>query len=400
MRISALVSLIIVVFVDVGYSRAQAMEGDFKSDGVTQQMILMEPAIQKEATAAFDDLYNLRYEEAEEAFYSLKSRYEWHPLPHFLLGLSEWWKIMPFPDSEEFDATFYQFMDKSIDKAEELLDNRPEYRVEAAFFLSAAYSFKGQLYSERGNWGKATGAGKKGLKYYKISRDLREMSPELLFGEAVYNYYSVWIPEKYPPMKPLFWFFRTGDKDLGVEQLKVVSKEALFTKVEAQLFLWRILFNEKQEREPALAITRGLYEEYPQNAVFHEQFTEMLYAMGKVEEASPHAQEILNRVSKNQTGYNKQIGITGSFILGMDMKYKGQKADAKQKFIETMQFGEEVDDRDNAFYLLSAVNMVMFAHEEGNTQEFNRYLKVLEDNTKRKHWARKQLQDYLNQNPR
>ena len=47
------------------------------------------------------------------------------------------------------------------------------------------------------------------LKYLEISKESQALSPELLFGDALYNYYSVWIPENYPALKIILMFFET-----------------------------------------------------------------------------------------------------------------------------------------------------------------------------------------------
>ena len=62
---------------------------------VEQQMLLSDMQVQIEATEAVNDMYNFKFEKAEQQFRWLKQKYAWHPLPYFLLGLSEWWKIMP-----------------------------------------------------------------------------------------------------------------------------------------------------------------------------------------------------------------------------------------------------------------------------------------------------------------
>ena len=63
-------------------------------------------------------------------------------------------------------------------------------KIEAAFFLAAAYGFKGRLYSNREYWTKAASAGKSALNYIEISKEQSYLSPELLFGEVLYNFYS------------------------------------------------------------------------------------------------------------------------------------------------------------------------------------------------------------------
>ena len=57
-------------------------------------------------------------------------------MPYFLLGLTTWWKIMPSNiTNEQYDKVFLAYMDTTILVAERM-HRRPEYRIEAAFFLA------------------------------------------------------------------------------------------------------------------------------------------------------------------------------------------------------------------------------------------------------------------------
>ena len=121
------------------------------------------------------------------------------------MGLIEWWKIMPNTKDTSHDEKFLAYMDSTIEVGEELYDDYPQYKVEASFFLAAAYGFKGRLYSdeERKNWRKAASAGKDALDYLDEGKTKENLSPELLFGDALYNYFSVWVPENYPALRPV-----------------------------------------------------------------------------------------------------------------------------------------------------------------------------------------------------
>ena len=58
----------------------------------------------------------------------------------------------------------------------------PHIKTEAAFFLAAAYAFKGRLYSdeERKNWRKAVSAGTSALDYLEDSKEKEGLNPELV----------------------------------------------------------------------------------------------------------------------------------------------------------------------------------------------------------------------------
>src|SRR6186713_919700 len=123
----------------------------------TTIILINDAGIKIRTTQALNDMYNFKFEKAEAQFQVIKENYAWHPLPYFLLGLSEWWKIMPNVKDTSHDEKFLAYMDTTIQVAENLHEKYEVYKVEAAFFLAAAYGFKGRLYAdeERRNWRKA-----------------------------------------------------------------------------------------------------------------------------------------------------------------------------------------------------------------------------------------------------
>ena len=66
------------------------------------EMLLSNAKIQIEATQAVNDMYNFKFDEAEMQFRWIRQKYPDHPLPYFLLGLSQWWKIMPNVENESW----------------------------------------------------------------------------------------------------------------------------------------------------------------------------------------------------------------------------------------------------------------------------------------------------------
>jgi len=211
----------------------------FPSDG-KDSLLIADMQVQIQATQALNDMYNFKFREAKRQFYWLKQKYGEHPLPYFLMGLNEWWRIMPNREVEKYDNLFLAYMDTSIMKAKKLYQV-DTMKIEGAFFLAASYGFKARLYSERSKWLKSAGHANKALNYLDDCRGKEELSPELLFGDGLYNYFSVWIPENYPQLRPFLIMFDKGDKELGLEQLREVAHNAFYTRTEAQYWLMGIL---------------------------------------------------------------------------------------------------------------------------------------------------------------
>ena len=334
----------------------------------TTLILITNITIQLEATQALNDLYNFKFAKAEQQFRWFKQKYAWHPLPYFLLGLSEWWKIMPKLENRDHDDRFLAYMDSTIQIAEQLHEKAPEYRIEAAFFMAAAYGFKGRLYSDedRKEWRKAALAGKRALHYLEECKEMNYLSPELLFGDALYNYFSVWVRENYPALKPLLWFFPKGDKELGLKQLREVSYNAFYTRTEAMVWLMRIYNSYENKNEQAHQLAEYLYQTYPDNPYFHRYYARMLYTRGMFTEMERESKSILARIDSGDVGYEATSGRYASFFLGQLGEAQRRPEDARKYYLETIRFAEEGGATKSGYYLYTLIALGEIANQQGD----------------------------------
>ncbi len=360
--------------------------------------LLMDKGLQFRITEAVNSMYNFDFATAERGFKVMQYNYPDHPLPYFLMGLSEWWKIAIDTENKQFDARFLDYMDQTINKAEAMYKNDPENK-EAAFFLAGAYGFQGRLYSERKSWTKATFAGKNALKYLELSKGGEEdMNPELLLGDALFNYFSVWIPENYPLLKPVVAFFPKGNKELGLRQLEDVAKNAFYARIEAQYFLFRLYASEERKPFEALEITQYLHQKYPNNPYFHRFFARQLYTVGRSVESRDVSLEILRRIDENQYGYEANSGRYAAFFAAQYFDKVGQREMAKKYYLKTLEYGEESETQDSGYYLFALIHLGKMANEEGDKDTAKAYFKEVKKRAKRKDPAHKEARDFIKKN--
>ncbi len=364
----------------------------------TTLILINDIRIQIEATQALNDLYNFKFEKAEQQFRWFKQKYAWHPLPYFLLGLSEWWKIMPNTKVTAYDDKFLAYMDSTIMVAENLHKKSPEYRIEAAFFLAAAYGFKGRLYAdeERKNWRKAATTGKTALNYLEESKQKQDLSVELLFGDALYNYFSVWVPENYPALKPLLWFFRKGDKQLGLEQLTEVSYNAFYTRTEAMVWLMRILNSYENKQARAFQLSEYLHETYPDNPYFHRYYARMLYGRGGFsEDMELQSKQIIQRIDSGMVGYEATSGRYAAFFLGQMYERRQQLDEAKKYYEMVVKYAKEIDATESGYYLFSLIALGEISHKQGDNVAARNYFEEVKKKSNRKDEAWKDAKKRL-----
>jgi hypothetical protein len=345
-------------------------------------MLLLTAEVQIEATTAINQMYNFHFPEAEREFNYLKVKYPKHPLPDFLLGLMQWWKIVPNTKSEVYDERLIQYMDSSIEKAELIWDETEN--PEAAFFMAAAYGFKGRLHAERKNWTRATLAAKNALKYLEYSRNFADFSPELMFGDGLYNYYYHFIKQNFPLLRPVLWLFPKANKLQGIKQLEQVSYQAFYTRTEARYFLLQIYAMENMA-DKSYDMAKYTHENFPENPFLHRYHARAAFMVGKLDEAEEQATSILDRIEKHQVGYEGVSGRYASYILGYYNLYVFKNTiEAKKRFLQCMEFSKQTDAMESGYYWASVLGLARIAFQESNFDLAVTYCKEVLDKADKK----------------
>lgn len=359
------------------------------------EYLLLNMALQLQITDAVDNMYNFDFRKAEVEFNWMKYNYPDHPLPYFLFGISTWWQMMPNLDKESpLGDEFLAYMDTTIMKAEAMYD-ADESNKEAAFFLAGAYGFEGRYHSEKKNWLRAASAGKGALKYLEITQENDEnFSPEALFGDALFNYYSIWIRETYPMLKPMLLFFPKGDKQLGLQQLEKVSKNAFYTRIEAIYFLMRIKAFETNETYEALRLSEYVHEKYPDNPYFHRFYARMLYTIGQYDAAMLESQEILRHIEEGKNGYEEVSGRYASFFLGHINKVRGFDQAARDHFSKVIEFTNELEgEEESGYFLYSHLYLAEYEVENELYEKALERIDIIRDNTRRRESLNERARD-------
>jgi hypothetical protein len=374
--------LIALVFLSIGSLSAQSKKERIESD--TARYLLLNLALQYEITVAVDNMYNFDFRKAEVEFNWLKYNYPEHPLAYFLFGISTWWQMMPNLDQESpLGDEFLAYMDSTVTKAKAILD-KDENNIEANFFLAGAYGFEGRYHSDKRNWGRASNAGRLALKYLERTQGNESFSPEILFGDALFNYYSVWIREEYPLLRPLLLFFPKGDKELGLQQLETVASNAFYTRIEAIFFLMRIKAFETNETFEALRLSEDMFKRYPNNPYFHRFYTRMLYTASQFEAAEKESIEILHRYESGMLGYEEMSARYASFFLAAINRSRRNWSLAEGYYKQTIQLSNSLDLEDSGYHIYSLLHLAEYYVAEKRYNEAVPMLDKIRKETKRK----------------
>ena len=363
--------------------------------------ILTDIDIQIEATSAINKMYNYQFEEAEKEFRWLVSEYQNHPLPVFLLGLSSWWKIDAqssksyIGESQKenvLDKNFLSLMDESINLSKQIYDQGN--KVDGAFFLAASYGFKGRLLSERRKWSAAAFAGRNAIKYLKEIRKDDLMIPEISFGNGLFNYYSIWISERYPLLKPIIKLFPEGNKNKGVEQLNIASNNSFYTRTEAQYFLMRI-YSGEGKLSKAFQLSEYLKDTYPQNSIFHKYYTQLLYRNSRLNECLKESNNIIVNYKKRKFGYNEDEVRIAHFFLGEIYHSNLNFEKAIFNYKKSIEFSEKIGKQKMGYSIFSNFSLGRIFFNRNEYKKAKIYFKRVLKLTKRKDDLNKRSRNFL-----
>jgi hypothetical protein len=251
-----------------------------------QPLLMQDEVMVQRVKQGIDAMYNFEFDRSARIFSELRPRYGQHPAYSMVQALQLSWQYMPIQHYPDRFKEYKDLINQGIVHAENML-NESDHSPEAIFFNLSLHSMLALLEAEQKEYLRSVGSARKAYAHMRKGFDLKEKYPEFYFTTGLYNYYRVQYPASYPVYKPFMAFFSDGNKALGLAQLKKARREAVFTGVEATMFLSSILLRYEAKPLQALPYAENLSNKYPSNNLFKVLYTEALLAAGKYEQAMP-----------------------------------------------------------------------------------------------------------------
>jgi len=354
----------------------------------SQNYIIDDKVSEELIVKGIDKLYNYEFEEAEVFFKKLKVRLPHHPVYPLLMAMMTYWKMMPAFDNKALFNKQEAYLARVIELSDSLLEN-DENNVELFYAKLAAHSYLSLLHSETNNQFQAINEARKAYTYMKKGFKLKEQYPEFYFSTGLYNYYVVQYPETHPLYKPFMFFFPGGDKQKGLEQLKLAAEKAVFSKIEALEYLAHIYLKYESSPDEAIEFTQKLVDRYPKNLYMVTRHTEALIASAKFEDARSLISKLLN-------SGNDFFIMAGQLFVGITQeKYKQNYSIAKTRYLKAITSGNKFEDFAHEYVSFAYTGLARIAIKEGNDKKAEKYYKKALDLTEYK-WVIEEAEGYLN----
>jgi tetratricopeptide (TPR) repeat protein len=279
-------------------------------------------------TTCIDQIYSIEFEQAQQTIQVLNEHYPNHPAAKFFDAMVVWWRILLDLSNEEFDDLFFDKLEGVIDFCDEILDDHPD-NVDALFFKGGALGFRGRLYGIRRDWFDAAVDGKDALPLVYRAYEIDSTNIDVKLGLGIYDYYASVIPQHYPMVEPLMFFFPKGDKQRGIDQLNYVAENGKYARIESIYFLATLYYNFEENYQISQQYTERLVEMFPGNPRFHRMLGRVLYRRKYTDSSAAVFKEILDRAENNIPGYNDQAKRESSYYVGLHHKNKSETDSAR-----------------------------------------------------------------------
>lgn len=372
---------------------AQTENSDNSKDD--RKPLLLDMQTQIDIAHAINAMYNFKFDVAENNFEVFREKHPNHPMPYFLFGLSNYWKIMPNQENKAYDQKFLYYMNKVTGLARKMY-RKNKRDIEASFFLSAGYGLKATFYAYRKKWRKSVLDAKGALKYLKRGKKIQQMSPELLFGDAMYNYYTAQLRKEKPLLRPLLALFPRGNKQKGLQQLTKVAYNAFYTRTEAQYHLMEIYRYYEKNRTKALQFARYLYRTFPDNPYFERSYASIAFSAGWYSELINVSNSIMNKITAGKPGYEAISGRYASYFLGYTYLYRyPDKSRAKNYFQLTVKYAEETKSYESGYYQSALEKLARMARDEKKYRLAKLYYRKVRKYAKRRSKRYKEAKAFL-----
>ena len=239
-----------------------------------------------------DKTYNFEFEAAEEIYNKIHLKYPSNPAYATLMNMMIYVQHAPIKDNPKAKARYLFFLNKSVELSEKMIA-KDENDPEAVFFMLSSLGNLAAWQADNDEMLKAVNTARRAFAYMKKGMKMTEIQTDFLFTTGLYNYYIEQYPEDHSFVKPFMVFFSDGNKKLGLQQLELCSKKALFTAVEASYYSVYINLEHESKPEKAFAIMNQLCSKYPNNLLYKTKLAESLIALNKLEAAQPLVAELM-----------------------------------------------------------------------------------------------------------
>ncbi|MDR9364817.1 MAG: tetratricopeptide repeat protein [Balneolaceae bacterium] len=351
----------------------------FSSTFAQTTVLINDAFFEIDAKKAIDSLYNRNTDAADEILGPWREKHPGHPIWLLWDGMEVWWNVLEDLDNQSLDREFIARMQQADYEAGKILRSEPGH-PDALIIRAVANGYIARLHANREDWLTSVQVGRKA---YQAHQELIKVAPNLPdnhFAEGMKLYYAAYIPEEYPVVKAVSWFFPEGDRKEGLTELRFAAKNGVFARPESKYFLANILHHYENSYDEAREIFADLIATYPDNSYYRREYLQTLSQLNQYDEILAFSNETLEYWQSKDKGIDPVLETEIQFWKGRAYYYNGNFENAKPHLVESVDIGKElVNSKQREIYILAAYFAGRTNDRLGQKEEAKKYYEIAAD---------------------
>jgi len=253
---------------------------------------------EKQLLLGLDAAFKFDFEKSEKIFNSLIEKYPDAPAGYHFKSIQYLWKYLDNKNDSDY-VSFNNLSDSTIKKANNLLKS-DSVDTFLYYILGSSYSSRAVAFTRQESYLDAVLATKKSFFYLNNTVFIDSNYYDAYMGLGLFNFMIAQTP---PALK---WAMRMtgieGEKDKGIEFLKLAADKGKFSKVEALYYLSQILAEFYAEYDKAEELLTSLNAKYRKNLLFKYSLATFYLKLSRLEKS----EIILNKIiSSSDTNFSQ-----------------------------------------------------------------------------------------------
>ncbi|MEE9225368.1 MAG: tetratricopeptide repeat protein [Bacteroidota bacterium] len=264
----------------------------------------------------FSLIYSYDLQEANQLSDSLIDINPDHPKPYLLKTAVYWWYFISDLDNQQFKDDFLREIKEAIQVAERYRKENQD-DPEGLLYLGGFYGYLGRYYTLTNKWFGAYKSGKKARKFLESLMKKRPDMHDAYLGLGLYHYYADQLPKIIKILSFLLGI--RGDKELGLQELRIAAEKGVYAKTEAIVSLGWINVQFERNYQEAVEIFSGLVQKFPLNPIFNS-FLGLAHRRGEeYDSAKAVYQSVLNNPEVKYASNNQRAELNASLAFTYEL---------------------------------------------------------------------------------
>lgn len=292
---------------------------------------LVTPEMDRQVRLGVDAVYSMDFDGAERAFERVRRLSPDHPYGHFGLALVVWMRYTYGTDQtdQRLMAPFLERVETAVAKGRAWVKAHPR-DAEACMALGATHGLKARLLVARREWIGAYLSARRAMKHIRRAVELDPELHDARLGVGMYDYYTDLYPHF---IRVLARLVLRGDRQRGIETLRMVAQKGRYTRMAATLLLVEIHNHDPfgaRDPEKAIELMAEVRARYPDSPMFHSAQLISLYNGERFDQVVSEASDFVALASSGV--YRPLDQAKGYSIMGAAHWMMGQEELALRAF--------------------------------------------------------------------